>query len=170
MRARFGRWVVLAASLLVGQVASAEPATGAARAGDAQASAEAQEDAPPAPTPLMLRAAAGRDVLAELGWRSDIIHGWLRDARRSGLRARAACLDALLSETHALERTADDVRKNAEKAAAAGDATTVERELVRLVVFDQRSRGLVGSAQQCGRSPIRSARPLAARTPKPPRR
>jgi len=168
MSARFGRWAVLAALLLAGQVASAEPA---AESGASEApQAPAEDDAPPPPTPLMVRAAAGRNVLAELGWRSDIIHQWLRDARRAGYRTRAACLDSLLSETHALERTADEARRNAEKAAAAGDVTTVDRELVRLVVFDQRSTSLVGSAQQCGRSPIRSARPIAGRAPKTARR
>ena len=127
---------------LADQAASSKP-------GDSATATD--EGAPPKELSSLERQVMGsRDVVDELGFRSDHVQQLLRNARHARYQERMACLDDLLSQSHAVERDAVQALHNASQAAEREDSYGVERELVHLWIYDLRSRTLLLEADECG--------------------
>lgn len=92
-----------------------------------------------------------RQIADGLRLRSDRVHRWLRDSRRAKYLVRTDCLDDMLSQVHAVERLASQSQRAAHVAATREDGDGVNRELSRLVVYEQRSRALLQLAHMCGK-------------------
>jgi hypothetical protein len=150
-----------AASLLLGCGGSNGSADDAQNARNQSSGTAVDGNAPPekalvalAPLPtgasLDERLDRARQITDRLRVRSDRVQRSLRDARRAQYGLQTSCLDDLLSQLHAAERDGMAATKAVRAAASKEDARTVDREVSRLMVLEERSRILVHTARSCG--------------------
>ena len=118
------------------------------------------------------KVAVARERVASLAYASASIEGALRAARATKHRERAACLDDVLSQSHAATRYGQSLRTAIEAAVTAGDVISAERSFVRLLHLGERAGRLLGEASRCGvRAPpvvLRAGTFVRVYTPKLP--
>jgi hypothetical protein len=94
---------------------------------------------------------AADEAVAVMALRGDHVQRWLGEARAKGQKRRAACLDDMLSQVHAVERLARDELGWMTRAQIRGaEVELFPPRLARVAVYTQRSQGLLGEAQACG--------------------
>jgi hypothetical protein len=97
-------------------------------------------------------------LVSRMAMRSGHVHKWLRKARGSTHVKRARCLDRMLSQVHALERLGAIEQQEILAAVTVGHATMADARLMRLGVFETRSKILLSEANVCGKARSRRQR------------
>ncbi len=95
--------------------------------------------------------AAADEAVAVMAVRGDHVQRWLGEARAKGQKRRAACLDDLLSQAHAVERLGRDELGWMQRAALREAAAELfAARVARVELYAERSQQLLAEAQACG--------------------